>query len=103
LRTITLRLSLFATLVAVVALPGQAEGACVERDWLVAELAAQHREKPVAQGQIADGAMLEILASPDGKTWTLLVTEPQGLTCTLVEGRDWHTLPPLVALNKSQN
>lgn len=96
-----MRLSLFATLVAVVALPGQAEGACVDRDWLVGELAAQHREKPVAEGRTSDGATLEILASPDGKTWTLLVTEPQGLTCTLLSGREWRTLPPLVALNKN--
>jgi len=95
-----LRLSLFTTLVALVALPGQAEGGCVDRDWLLSELAAQHRERPVAEGLTADGARLEILASADGKTWTLLVTEPEGLACTLVEGRDWRALEPRVALNK---
>jgi hypothetical protein len=92
------RLGLGATLVAFLALPGQAEGTCVARDWLVAELAEQNLEQPVAQGTTADGAVLEILTSRDGRTWTLLVTEPQGLTCTLIEGRDWHTLPPIVAL-----
>ena len=96
-----MRLQLFVTLVAIVALPGQAEGACVDRDWLVAELAAQHREAPVARGRTADGAVLEILTSRDGGTWTLLVTEPAGLTCTLLEGRDWQALPAEVALHQN--
>jgi hypothetical protein len=86
------------TLVAVLALPGEAEGACVARDWLLAELAEQHRERPVAEATTADGARLEILSSQDGHTWTLLVTEPAGLTCALIEGRDWRLLPPVVAL-----
>lgn len=97
-----MRLSLLATLIGLLVMPGRADGACVERDWLVSELASGYREQPIAEGTTADGARLEVLSSADGRTWTLLVTEPEGLTCTLVEGRDWRTLPAALALNLSK-
>lgn len=69
------------------------------REWLVSQLSERHNEEPVARGLTADGALLEILSSKDGRTWTLLVTEPEGLTCTLIEGREWRDLPAAMALN----
>lgn len=98
--SIAVRLTLLAILLGLLALPGSAEGSCVLREWLVGELGERHMEQPVARGVTADGALLEILSSDDGRTWTLLVTEPEGLTCTLIEGRDWRQLPEALALNK---
>lgn len=95
-----MRLTLFAILLGLLALPNSAEGACVLHEWLVGELSEQYSEHPIARGLTGDGALLEILSSDDGRTWTLLVTEPEGLTCTLIEGRDWQALPGALALNK---
>ena len=97
-----MRLTLLVTLIGWLAMPGTAEGACVARDWLVAELAESHKERPIVQATTADGALLEVLSSADGRSWTLLVTEPEGLTCTLIEGRDWRALPAALALNQTR-
>jgi len=94
------RLTLLAILLGLFALPGSAEGGCVVREWLVGELRKQHGEQLIAQGVTNQGALVEVLSSDDGRTWSLLITEPEGLTCTLIEGRKWRELPAALALNK---
>lgn len=52
---------------------------------------AEHfRETPIAFGVADTGGYIQILSSPDGGTFTILVTTPGGLTCVLSTGRDWN-------------
>ena len=85
-------ISLFVPLaIAAAPTPAAAQAVCSERSTFVRGLAAQHRESPVALGIIADGKVLEVLASKDG-TWTILVTSPNGRSCVLAVGESWEEL-----------
>jgi hypothetical protein len=66
--------------------------ACGERDKLVGTLQKTYREKPIALGLSQDGSLVELLASADGSTWTILVTLPNGSSCIATAGEDWQPL-----------
>lgn len=70
----------------------QAQPACGPRAQVLAWLAASYREAPVAAGVSGQGALVEVLASPDGATWTILVTAPTGRTCVVGAGEGWRVL-----------
>ena len=38
------------------------------------------------------GALYEVLTSPDGKTWTAILTPPGGLTCVIGTGEYWEQI-----------
>lgn len=56
-------------------------------------LAKKYREKPVVVGIQANGNLLTIYASPDGRTWTLLSTAPNGTSCVAAIGSKLETAP----------
>ena len=56
-------------------------------------LAAKYGEQPVARGLVSTGAVIEILVAPDGETWSIVVTLPNGLSCGLAAGETWQTVP----------
>jgi hypothetical protein len=53
-----------------------------------------YAETPVSMGVTIGGAVIEVFASPDG-TWTLVITQPNGVTCLIAAGKDWENLPKL--------
>ncbi len=57
-------------------------------------LKKRYAETPVSMGVTVGGAVVEIYASPEG-TWTLLITQPNGVTCLIAAGKDWENLPKL--------
>jgi len=86
------------TLVAVLvilALPARAQQyPCGVRDAIIGSLAQRHGEQVVATGLAATGAFVEVFASPEGKTWTVLVVLPSGLACIKAVGTDWEPREP---------
>lgn len=76
----------------------QAPGQCAKRMDIVKHLSGQYQEQPVAIGLADNGSLLEILATTDGKTWTLLFSMPTGLSCLMATGQDWQSLPLLAQL-----
>ena len=68
---------------------------CGDRASLVAELAERYAEKRAAMGMTGKGMMLEILASPDGATWSLIITDPNGVACIVEAGEGWQTPQPV--------
>lgn len=60
----------------------------------IAHLKANYDEVPVARGLTENGGMLEVLASPTGDTWTILLTTPGGLTTLLLSGEAWLKIIP---------
>jgi hypothetical protein len=90
-----------AALIGGVAVGGAARGAaggapnavriCGERDVLLEQFAAEHRETPQALGLGADGGVIEVLVSPEGG-WTMLVTYPDRPTCVVAMGEAWQML-----------
>lgn len=83
-----------AAVFVILALPVRAQGLCAPRDYILTEFAQRHHERPVAAGLAANGAVLELLMSKDGSTWTLIATGPNGITCIAATGTDWSPREP---------
>ena len=47
----------------------------------------------MAVGVTNKGALVEVLTSADGGTWTIIVTTPQGMSCLVAAGEGWRFLP----------
>lgn len=83
---------------AVAATLSTTPGACALRTDLMRHLAERHHETPVARGLSENGALLEIFATSDGRTWTAIGTFPSGLSCLIASGRFWE-LAPAIAID----
>lgn len=49
-------------------------------------------EAPVAGGIASNGSVLEVFASPDGASWTIIVTAPDGSSRVMAAGETWLEL-----------
>ncbi len=81
--------------------PASAQGApaiCSARDGLLSQLESKYGEVPVAvgvAGGVAGGALVELLTTKDGMTWTIILTSPQGRSCLIASGEGWRPLVPV--------
>ena len=73
--------------------PVAAEGP--SRSELVELLQTRYAERPVALGLANNGGVIEVLTSPDGATWTILLTMPDGSSYIMVTGESWLRLTEL--------
>lgn len=76
-------------------LPAQA--VCGPRDEILSSLARQYSENPRELGLSDTGSVIELTTTRDGKTWTLLMTKPDGTTCIVAAGEGWQPEPQSVA------
>jgi hypothetical protein len=67
---------------------------CAGRSEVVNFLDKNFAERLTAVGLINQNAMLEVYAAQSG-TWTLLVTDVHGVSCILLSGDSWDTMPAL--------
>ena len=70
----------------------EAQIVCGERSTLAEALEKRHSELPVSMGLSSSGAMIEVFASPNG-SWTIIMTQPSGLSCLVASGESWEDLP----------
>lgn len=70
--------------------------ACLAHDKLTEMLDGRYKEKPVALGLEASGRLFEVFAAKDGATWTMVVTTPEGASCVIAVGEQWHVPQQLV-------
>ncbi|HYF55333.1 MAG TPA: hypothetical protein VEA41_13840 [Salinarimonas sp.] len=71
---------------------------CNHRPAIIKKWAEKFEEVPVAAGLNDRGNVMEVLASPSG-TWTLLETQPNGLSCLAGTGYGWtYREPPAPAV-----
>ena len=64
---------------------------CNFRTIIVAALAKNHQEVPVWIGYASD-RMLEIFSESGGKSWSLVISHPNGTSCLIVGGESWHDI-----------
>lgn len=76
--------------------PAAAGGNCGRHDLIVAMLGGKYQEGRRAIGLISGRAVLEIYVSPHG-TWTVLATNPAGMSCVMAAGEAWEDAPLPVA------
>jgi len=69
----------------------QAEILCGQRAGVVESLQQKFSEQPVSMGLANNGAMIEVFASHTG-TFTIMMTQPNGLSCLIAAGENWENL-----------
>ncbi len=74
----------------------QAQAMCGERRAVVADLEKTYSEAPVSIGLASNGAVIEVLASPSG-SFTIILTQPNGISCVMAAGENWEDLPKRLA------
>lgn len=86
-----------ATLVVaalIAATPALADGpVCTDRHTVLSHLSQEYSETPVAMGVANNGGVIEILSSKSGKSWTIILTMPNGVSCMIAAGENWEDLP----------
>lgn len=71
--------------------PGAAaQSVCQTRDKLAEILDGRYSEKPIAAGLESGGRLMEVFAEGDGRTWTVVLTWPGGLSCIVATGVEWY-------------
>jgi hypothetical protein len=86
-----LRFTAFAALavgMAAAAPPASAQS-CGDRDDMIGQLGERHHEKLMAAGLHDPQHLVELWATEDGATWTLLISRADGYTCVLGAGSGW--------------
>ena len=70
---------------------------CAARDTVVGRLQSIYSEALTAGGLQSNRtatAMVEVWTSPESGTFTVIVTNPQGVSCVVAAGTDWfHSAP----------
>lgn len=75
------------------AAPAEAQAECGGRSEMVRRLAQGFGEVQVGSGLSGDGRIVEVWASPDGGTWTILITTAGGISCLAGAGEGWVAAP----------
>lgn len=70
----------------------------LSRDEIVTQLGDNYGEVPVAGGIAANGSVLEVFASPDGLSWTIIVTHRDGTSSVIAAGEGWSFITAIRGL-----
>lgn len=74
--------------VSLVAAGNVSAATCADRDHVMAKLAEQFGEAPVANTVSHSKRVLEVFASPNAETWSIVVTLPErNLACLAATGK----------------
>ncbi|SIO20514.1 hypothetical protein [Vannielia litorea] len=75
-----------------------ADGPCGKREYFVDQLVDTYQEQPVAGGLQSENSLVEIWASKETGSFTILVTGADGVTCVALTGEDFHEAPAFVGV-----
>lgn len=95
--------ALLAFLLLCVPMSASAQGRqCGPYDAFVKHLADNFNEAPVSVGVASSGmAVLQVFASPEGKTFSALAVSSNGTACLLFTGTDWEPGEVVVSAEES--
>ncbi len=69
-----------------------AQPVCGSHNTVSDNLKKSYSEAPVSMGLTMGGGIIEVFASDEG-TWTMVITQPNGVSCLIAVGQNWETLP----------
>ncbi len=69
------------------------QSVCGDRDEIVSRLETGYQELTSGMGLASNGGLVELYTSKKG-TWTLMVTQPSGVSCLIGAGDHWETIEP---------
>lgn len=84
---------LIAAFLAVFSCPASAQSWCGDRAKIVDELVHVFSERQVGVGIVNKGVIVEFLVSEGGKTWTIIATASNGVSCIIAAGENWQSTP----------
>lgn len=88
-------LGFVATMLAVTG-PATAQQVCGPHEVAKDQLEKRFDEKVVGRGLANSGKqMFELFVSENG-TWTVVVSQPRGLSCVLASGESWQHVPLVI-------
>ena len=73
--------------------PGNRRMPCHNATEIAKQLSNKYDEAPVAFGLQSNGNLLQVYASEDKGTWTVVSTSPAGMSCIVAAGKRWESLP----------
>ena len=80
-----------ASFTALMATPASStENVCGKRDDIVSRLENGYQEFNSAMGMSTNGGLVELYTSEKG-TWTLMLTQPDGVSCLIAAGENWES------------
>jgi len=81
--------------------PAETPRTCAAHTQVVERLAERYGETLQSMGMHSNNGLLEIYASEETGTWTILVTSPDGTSCLVAAGQMWEAdAKPLVKPGK---
>ena len=83
--------ALMAVSLCLISVTANAQAVCGTRDALLKQLTDEYKESPISMALAANGSVVEVTRSDKG-TWTILLTNPRGVTCLMAAGESWETL-----------
>ncbi|SDF21753.1 hypothetical protein SAMN04488117_1031, partial [Celeribacter baekdonensis] len=67
--------------------PATAQQSCGQRDQVLERLGTQYGESRQSIGLAPNNGVVELFASTETGTWTLLMTQPNGVSCLIASGQ----------------
>ncbi|PWE28856.1 hypothetical protein DDZ14_18260 [Maritimibacter sp. 55A14] len=79
--------------IAATAPPALAQMSCGYRERIVERLSGHFAEELTAAGLQSETQYIEIWSAPESGTFTVLMTRPDGISCVIAAGTNWHQKP----------
>jgi len=76
---------------AAVSTPANAQTVCGKRDDIIQQLKVKYGETRRTMGVQQGRGVVEMYASAETGSWTILVTDPRGMTCLMAAGEAFET------------
>lgn len=73
--------------------PASAQQNCGDRTKIITQLKVKYGEVQRSMGLGRDNGIIEIFASRETGTWTILFTRPNGTSCLLAAGEAFQSVP----------
>ena len=73
-------------------IPARAQASCAVHDELTAYLEKKFGERPVSWGLSSNGFLVEVFSSDKG-SWTIVLTNPFGISCIRAASDGWSDVP----------
>lgn len=88
--------ALLAAFLLLALVPGQAiaQANCNTREAVERILRDKYQEQVVAAGITGQGHRIEIFASDDGASWSVVISTARGMACLAASGRNWRAVEP---------
>jgi len=71
------------------------QSVCGSRADFLEKLSKNYNEVPRHLGLASNGSVLEVVVNSKTRTWTIVVTMPNGTTCMVASGDSWEDVPQI--------